>query len=216
MEHDIGQYRVRFSIEASLENREDEFERVLQRIDGKIVFVGDDEREEIVGEVRGWRVLAGGHYDEAMDACDAIDGELVSYMNAIVDHDEEQVRESVRAIVEDASQGVDTLILELVKVDDGHRGIGVGLLAAMRFVQTFGAGCGYAVCKAFPLQFASLETIEMNATQKTAFRKLREHWGRMGFKRLGRSSNYMAINLDFVQPTIAEAMKSYEKRKRAA
>lgn len=86
----------------------------------------------------------------------------------------------------------------------------------MRFVQTFGAGCGYAVCKAFPLQFASLETIEMNATQKTAFRKLREHWGRMGFKRLGRSSNYMAINLDFVQPTIAEAMKSYERRKRAA
>jgi hypothetical protein len=216
MEHDIGQYRVRFSIEASLANGEDEFEHVLQRIDGKIVFVGDDQREEIVGEVRGWRVLAGWHYDEAMDACDAIDGELVSYMNAIVDPETGFARDEVEDLIEDASNGVDTLIVELVKVGDGHRGIGVGLLAAMRFVQTFGAGCGYAIGKAFPLQFASLETIEMNATQKTAFRKLREHWGRIGFKRLGKNSNYMAINLDHLQPSIEEAMQSYEKRKSAS
>jgi hypothetical protein len=74
MSHYIDQYRVRFGIESSLANVEDEFEHVLQRIDGKIVFVGDDDREKIVGEVRGWRVLACGAYHEAMDACDAIDG----------------------------------------------------------------------------------------------------------------------------------------------
>lgn len=216
MEHDIGQYRVRFSIEASLANGEDEFEHVLQRIDGKIVFVGDDQREEIVGEVRGWRVLAGWHYDEAMDACDAIDGDLVSYMNAIVDPDTGFARDEVEDLIEDASNGIDTLIVGLVRVDEAHRGIGVGLMAAMRFVQTFGAGCGYAIGKAFPLQFASLETIEMNAAQKTAFRKLREHWGRIGFKRLGNNSDYMAINLDHLQPSIEEAMQSYEKRKRAS
>jgi hypothetical protein len=137
-------------------------------------------------------------------------------MNAIADPATGFARDEVEDLIEDASNGIDTLIVELVKVDEAHRGIGVGLMAAMRFVKTFGAGCGYAIGKAFPLQFASTDAPTLSPERTAAFRKLREHWSRIGFKRLGKNSDYMAINLDKLQPTADDALASYEQRKSAS
>ena len=96
---------------------------------------------------------------------------------------------------------LDLLIIERAEIQPAFRKQGLGLLAACRTIDVFGANCGLVVMKPFPLQFRNYleagwrepDGVE-NATGefRTARQRLRRYWARAGFKRVNET-DYWAL-----------------------
>lgn len=206
-------YTVRFELSASLFQSEDGLEEWVRSIRGTILFESASSSIGIaVGRLLGYRIQ-GGSPDTVLQA-DSHSSEAEGYASTIFDPRTGDVKPSVIRGVEQATNGLDLLVMHLVEIEPGHRGNGVGLAAACRFLDLFEDGCGYAICKPFPLQYeagrrkdpavlARLDTSRFVSDEKAAFRKLTEYWKRLGFHSLGRSG-YMVMNLDCRRPTLRE------------
>lgn len=107
------------------------------------------------------------------------------------------------------------LLLQRLEVLPGFRGGRLGLAAIHRTIQQFGHGCGYVVLKPVPLQIEPIRSAsdeswrtEMALEQfptdiEAGVRRLRAYYGLLGFQ-LIPDSEWMAINLDFMRPSLAD------------
>lgn len=211
-----GFYRVQFTLGQGLFG-DDEDEGIVE-ITGNILFMPHEhheaspQRETTVGYVNGF-VIRNEDGVDLFDACDAHSQELLDIASVLFDPEDDDLRDDV----DRALQGViesNVLVLDRIEVVPEHRGHGVGLAAASRFLKTFSGGCGIAICKPFPLQFEFAakmkpEWVErmglgkFDQDQNTATPKLEAYWGRLGFERL-LDTPYWAMNLGYVRPTRAD------------
>jgi hypothetical protein len=212
-----GYYRVEFTVVRELFGGGDELDGVVE-IKGNILFMSQDDyeaspqRETTVGYVSGF-VIKNEDGVDLFYECDAHSQELIDVVSVLFDPEDEELREDVDQALHGVIQS-NVIVLDRIEVVPEHRGHGVGLAAASRFLETFGAGCGIAICKPFPLQFEYgakkrpewVERMKLGSfeqDQKTATGKLEGYWGRLGFARL-LDTPYWAMNLGLVQPTRAD------------
>lgn len=207
-----GFYRVQFTVGQRLFGDENDG---IVNITGSTLFMrhedddGDPQKETTVGSVNGF-IIKNEEGVDLFDQCDAHSQTLLDVVSVLFDPETGELLEDVdRAL--DGVMASSVLVLDLVEVVPEHRGHGVGLAAASRFLETFSGGCGIAICKPFPLQFDCsrrdnavwMEELEMASfaqNEDAATERLQAYWGRLGFDRL-LDTPYWAMNLGYVRPT---------------
>lgn len=170
-----------------------------------------------VGIARAYRIhadLAEQAGEPLFDVCDCHSQQMHELYTALFDAETDDIREDVRAAF-DVFDG-DILVLDHVLLSPRWHGLKLGLLAARKMIDLLGGGCGLAVSWACPLnpdadEFARLPAgwIQRHAgknEEKEARRKLRRHFRRMGFRRVGRT-RYDALSLSQVTPTLEDIVR---------
>jgi hypothetical protein len=166
-----------------------------------------DELQDIesrqVGKGEGFVLHIGNAMDTGMDmaeACDAHGAEADEYYSAVLDPEMEW-REAVTKQFGGGLIETDVLAFTKLVIEPAYRGKHLGLLALLRTMQIFNAGCGLTLIKPWPLQYTSKEFEELEKHGKTSqgwtdrqrkqeFTKLRRYWSRLGFERIGSTDFY--------------------------
>ena len=172
----------------------------IQVIDGEI---RDSESNVIIGRISSSLVQVGRVADAGEDLFDVMDGqsrEMAEYHTVLFKPNDWDYNDRIRSQFPDIVS-LDLLIIERAEIKPAFRKRGLGLLAACRTIDVFGANCGLVVMKPFPLQFRnylrsdgeSLTGLRMRqVNSRTARQKLRSHWARAGFKRVN-GTDYWAL-----------------------
>lgn len=151
--------------------------------------------ETIVGQVVAQRVLATAALDHGFspyEVCDAKSGELEEVAAAVYNYTSTDFRRAV--LRSHGPDSLDILYIDRITLDPAYRGRGWGILIATRIIDVLGVGCGLIVCKPFPLGAREDNAgAERTGILRAGKRRLRRHWQRRGFERLGRSEIY-ALN----------------------
>jgi hypothetical protein len=110
----------------------------------------------------------------------------------------------------------DCLVLDYVVLNPKWRGLKVGLLAARKAIDLLAGGCGLAVCDIAPLRREAHQFIGVPKSwlpphrtvqaKRAATRKLRSYYGRLGFRRLGKTA-YSAMSMARLTPTLADLLR---------
>ncbi len=92
----------------------------------------------------------------------------------------------------------------------------MGLLAVRKMVDLLGGGCGLTVSHIAPLRHDAHENLKVPASglprdasreeRREATRRLRSHFRRMGFERIGRTP-YYGLSMAHVTPTMADLIR---------
>lgn len=102
-------------------------------------------------------------------------------------------------------------VIDRVELGARFHGRGIGHAAVHRLIDLFAQDGAAVLLMPFPLQFddaswtpeeAALEAARMGVphlSQQEALLKLRSHWSRMGFRRIG-AGDYYALNPEFLRP----------------
>jgi hypothetical protein len=222
-EEPFHDYDIHFAITRPLLASNEPSEYLLD-IMGNIHFDTINGGSNIIGRISARVVQAGRAIDareSLFEVCDCVDQNLHDYASAAYDFDNSCIRESIS----DGCAGTDILIIENVQIVRAHRGRGLGLLAVRRAIDTFGAGCAAVILKPFPLQFsdpssrptnkasdweARMDTGSFESKQSIALTKLRRHWNRLGFQRIGRS-DYFALDLQAKQRSLRNIIQNHHK-----
>ncbi len=164
---------------------------------GRIIVSNDEDGVDdiVVGDVLAQRVLATAALDsgfEPYEVCDAKSAELEEVAAAVYNPASTDFRRSV--LRSHAPDALDILYIDRISLEPAYRGKGWSLRIVARLINVLGVGCGLIVGKPFPL-VAHDDTLGGNraAALNAGQRRLRRHWQRMGFERLGRSAIY-ALN----------------------
>ncbi len=109
----------------------------------------------------------------------------------------------------------DLLVLDYVVLSPMWRKLKLGLLAVRKMVDLIGGGCGLAVSLIAPLRRDAAKLLgipkgwlprhQSKGERRAAAVRLRGHFRRMGFSRLGRTP-YYALPMNQVVPTAAELL----------
>jgi hypothetical protein len=176
-----------------------------------------DHKTATVGLVRAYRIhgaLAEAAGESLFDVCDCHSQEMHNLYAALFDPEGDGLREDIRESFDVLDP--DILVLDHVLLAPRWRGLKLGLMVARKMIDLLGGGCGLAVCWAYPLnpdagEFAKVpagwiprhggEAEEMEARQK-----LRRHFGRMGFRRVGRT-RYDALSVSQATPTLEDIVR---------
>lgn len=201
-------YRIDFRVGFGLFPEGDDVE-YIRRVTGEIVCssLGDGENQCVAGTLDAY-VIKVERIQEAglplIDICDEHSQTLFDYASVLFD----ERRNTWKRSIERQCGGVvagDALVLDQIVVRPEHRGRGVGLAAAWRFLELFEGGCGLAACEPYPMQFksmtpahehwcAEMQADKFAADKDVALSKLRSYWSRLGFVRLRGSTRYV-LNL---------------------
>lgn len=200
-----GFYRVRFTIGYDLFG-DDEDDGIVN-IAGSILFMSHEDYDApqkgtAVGRVDGF-VIKNEDDVDLFDRCDAHSQTLLDIASVLFDPTTDELLDDVDRALHGVIES-NVLVLDLVEVAPEHRGHGVGLAAASRFLDTFSGGCGIAICKPFPLQFdcskrdnapwmKQMKMASFEQNKDAATKKLQAYWGRLGFERL-LDTPYWAMN----------------------
>ena len=164
----------------------------IQVIDAEI---RDHESNVTMGRIISSLVQVGRVADAGEDLFDVMDGqssEMGEYHAAFFKPEDWDYKESIRLQFPDILS-LDLLIIERAEIQAAFQKRGLGLLAASRTIDVFGANCGLIAMKPFPLQFRNYLDPgwrPLNGTEdprnefRTARQKLRRYWAHAGFKRV--------------------------------
>ena len=178
----------------------------------------DDKTGEVskVGKIAALRVhaaLADNAGEPLFDVCDSHSGELHFLHTMLYEHDCYHFRDELMVRFDTAEP--DLLVLDYVVLAPKWRKLKLGLLAARKMVDLIGGGCGLAVSLIAPLRRDAAKLLgipkgwlprhESKEARRAAAVRLRGHYRRMGFSRLGRTP-YYALPMNQVVPTAAELL----------
>jgi len=189
-----GFYVVTFAVERSLAPTGDPSDYVFD-VDGTVLLDREGTRTK-VGTVAARVVRVGRARDEGVsvfEVFDSIDQSLHEFHAALFDPEEDEFKPD---LVECADP--DLLIIDTIELDEDHRGHRLGLLAALRVIETFGAGCGaVALCAAPIRRGLAASSPELG---RVAREKLRRHWARLAFE-LVDTTDVMVLDLAYEHPS---------------
>ena len=183
-----------------------------------VITCTDDDTGEVtkVGKLTALRVHAGHAQDAGarlFDVCDSYSQELAHLHGILYEPDSYLFREPLVRRFHAVES--DLLVLDYVVLKPKWRKLKLGLLAARRFVDLVGGGCGLAVSIIAPLRHdaASLLGVpkvwlplhETKEQRRAAAVRLRRYFRRMGFERLGRTWVY-ALPLNLIVPDAKELL----------
>jgi hypothetical protein len=115
----------------------------------------NEDREEFdvpVGRVTAYRVeaaLARQAGEPIEFVFDSVDDELADYYSNLFDGDD--FAEDIQRLMEPGF-GSDLLIVDRVEIDPKFRGQNLGLILAIKTIETFSEGCAYVALRPCPLQ----------------------------------------------------------------
>lgn len=184
----------------------------------------DEQREEFsvpVGHVSAYHVeigLAKQAKEPITFVFDSVDDELADYFSILFE--DENFSEGLEEILEPGFGG-DLLIIDRVEIDPEFRGKNLGLIAALKTIETFSGGCAYVALRPFPLQYGPLRSQTKKLKQQKydrfvksepqARKKLRDYWGQLGFKRVHDSDVFILSTAYHLPTSVAKLCKSGEK-----
>jgi GNAT superfamily N-acetyltransferase len=183
-------YRVEFRVERPL--FADSEEHVVP-IHGRILELED---EQEVGDFSAYVYdVRRADHDGAnlLNEADALNADALEYYDAVFDHSG-MIRGSVARLTgQDDVFPHNLLALHTVTVLPAHRGKGLGHACAQRIIDAYGMGCSIAVLRPKPLREDEdgPNDEQLPEPSPTGLAKLRNYWGKMGFKRIGRSEFYV-------------------------
>jgi ribosomal protein S18 acetylase RimI-like enzyme len=159
------------------------------------------QRDLVVGEVCVERVLgdaAAAHGLSPYEVCDAYSSDLEAVAAAVYDPRTGKFRRSVDRVHVPFS--LDLLHIQRICLLPAYRGRGLGLRVLRRLVQLYAADGELVVLKPSPLPYPLVpsstggdrEAVEPPRALEQATAKLRKHWSRADFERVGRSAFYAA------------------------
>ncbi|MBW2672475.1 MAG: hypothetical protein JRD89_03545 [Deltaproteobacteria bacterium] len=170
---------------------------------------GDDEiQETVVGSYSAYTVLA--YEAEAAglcpvtDVCDAVSDALHHASEAIYDDGAHFSKEHGL----DDHWGGNILIVHHVKLDEGHRGRGLGLAVIHTLVRRYGADRELVVMKPFPLQFSHKVTQDNEGEFKAAVAKLTAYYKRLGFHPLRGAPEHLVLDLARGRPSLEKVLEA--------
>jgi hypothetical protein len=193
-------------------------DRFISSYAGLIRCTRDSDGRAInVGKVRAYRVhadLARQAGESVFDVCDAHSQAMHDVYAALFDPATDDLRQSVRDQLDVFE--TDVLVLDYVLLSPRWRGLRIGLLAARKLIDLLGGGCGLAVSWVYPLNPDADEFRRVprgwiprhadGAARREARGRLRRHFGRLGFERVGRT-RLDGLSLARVTPTLADILK---------
>lgn len=210
-------FQVVFQLVAALTEGEPSRE-FLQIIEGEI---RDTESNVSAGRMSALIVQVGRVADAGEHLFDVMDGEsseLGEYHAAFFNPHDCDYKDSIRRQFADIC-GLDLLIINHVEIDPALRKRGLGLLVVSKIIDVFGENCGLVAMKPFPLQFRNYLDLgwlppEGVENPKAAFlvatKKLRNHWGRAGFKRVN-GTDYCALSPANKRPGLKRLRSALDK-----
>jgi len=184
-----------------------------------VITCTDDETGRLtnVGRVHALKVhasLAADHGESLFAVCDSHSHELHLLHTMLYEPEGYAFRDAIVERFEAIE--CDLLVLDYVVLAPKWRGLKLGLLAVRKMVDLLGGGCGLAVSLIAPLRHDSHSLLRVPpswiplATGKQSRReaavKLRQHYRRMGFVRLGRTP-YYALPMMKTTPSVEELME---------
>ncbi len=169
--------------------------------DGTIVRRSVDRDPEPAGRFIAIRMrIEDAHADgiAARSIFDAFDGRLDVFWKALFDPELDDIDDMVRLRFDVG--GSDVLLVYGISLLPEHRGRDVGLATAARLIDTLGLGCDLVAMRPLPAQICRpIADAEFHAAMRleyfppdadAAYRRLRRHFGRLGFRRVRRTSIY--------------------------
>lgn len=183
------------------------------------VISGEDDDGVVseVGHIRAQRVhveIAARHGASLFDVCDCHGQELHDLHALLFTPNGYDFRDALHRRFDILH--ADLFVLDYVVLDPKWRGLRVGLLAVRRLLDVLAGGCGLAVAHVAPLRRDAhkqlgvpaswLPAHETRAAADAATVKLRKHFRRMGFERLGRTPFYV-LPVNEWTPTGADLLK---------
>jgi hypothetical protein len=182
--------------------------RCTREHDGKVVKVGKAKAYRIHAD------LARQAGESVFDVCDAHSQEMHDLYAALFDPDQDDLRDEIRTKF-DAFDS-DVLVLDYVLLSPQWRGLKLGLLATRKLLDLLGGGCGLAVCWVYPLnadadQFTKvprgwIPRQQSKDEEREARRKLRHHFRRLGFRRIG-TTRFDGLSLSQGSPSLSELIR---------
>jgi hypothetical protein len=224
---EIPDYRIRFSIERPVPGYEDPTDYVFE-IGGEVFARHEGAPEQLVGRIEARIIQANRAFEDRMslfEVCDSIDQEIHEAASAVYDYD----AQAIDARLSDGCAGANVLYLETAQVVPSHRGRGLGLLATLRTIETFGAGVALALLRPFPMQFGGRvdEHIEalsggpepmsydgFSKEQRHGLAKIRRYWRELGFVQVRKHPEFYALDLQQRLPTYDEITERRAERRR--
>jgi len=187
---------------------DEEPSRFIQEVTGKIAFEDDVGVQLHAGEIHLFVVDVEGAVSEREDAFAVFDThqETMKCFQALYEidsFDTVQLKGSVDKLLD--MEGLwrpNVLLLDRLTILPKFRNQGLGLEVLRRAILRYRIGTGIVALFPFPLQFegraghednAALGLQEFSCSMDYARRKLRRHYGKLGFQ-LHRPSGYMVMN----------------------
>ncbi len=192
---------IRFSIQVDTEDVEPS--RVIRKIDGTIFeYAEESDKEENIGNLHCYLVQPGFAAEKGETLCDAMDSINDSTMEcyeAVFDPDTDEWSEPIQEMYSGGPMSADMLFIDMIELDEKHRGKGIGRAVVEQIIDTFGLHCGLVVCKPFPLQYAGWAEKysaseqakpEFEQNKSEAFGRVAKFWKECGFVPLPDSEFY--------------------------
>jgi len=165
---------------------------------GRITEMDDDESDILVGKFRQYYVdiasAINAGYTDVFDIFDAHSDSTADYYDSLFDPDTVGFSENLQRLFDYEIFESSVLIIDRLELLPGYRGKNLGLTIMRRLIQRFSAGAGILAIKPFPLQFeqsipaedksgwhAEMQLSSFRETERDSIRKLRSHYGKLGF-----------------------------------
>jgi len=186
---------IRFSIQVDTEDEEPS--RVVRRIEGTVYeYEGESDTEKQIGDLRCFLVQPGLAEEKQIhlfDAMDSINDETAECYEAVFDPATNDWNADIEDLYAGGPVGVDLLFIEQIRLNERHRGKGIGRNVVREIIETFGLQCGLVVCKPFPLEYsgwaekysaAQQAEPDFDRKKTVAFEGVRLFWQKCGFIQL--------------------------------
>lgn len=182
---------------------------------GEVEHASDPELKLLLGELKMFLVLIGNAFDDGQLFSVVLDAQQQTLDIGCVLFDDsfEDCSAAVKRRFEDASPYDDILILDRLTLDPAVRGQSIGLAVLDQAIRDWSGGCSLVAMKPFPLQFEGgkpnkekiieLKLQEFKAGEAESFRRLRNYYAKLGFKRIARSDVY-ALCTDYSRPALKD------------
>jgi len=180
--------------------------RYLREKDGRVFRVG---------KVHAYRIQAGRAANTGASLFDVCDSRAMHQLYAILcDPERDALTEKIQS--QFGSLDLDILVLDYCVLHPRWRGLKLGLVAIRKAVDLLGGGCGLVVCDIAPLNPDDHQLLRVPASWlprhttpegwRQAVRKLRRHFKRMGFERIGKTPFY-GLSLTRLTPSVEDMLK---------
>src|ERR1043166_2778279 len=216
-----NQYSVTFSIVAACTTPRVEPDQYTDTIRGEVVNVAEDGSEERIGTLEAYRLrrdLAADDGVSFIDIADAFSAEACDYILQVFD-ERGNVRADVERVLGEEPIWGPVLMAHTLQIETAHRGHELGYAVINSFIETFEPGVGLVIARAAPIDPPDLapgetETPEYRLRRARGVQKLREYWEAFGFVRVSPDSEFLAMNLWLVRPSLVQAIRGWRSRKR--
>jgi len=188
----------------------------LYEVDGNVLGVDDNDDRFMVGKFRIYYVNVAQAMDRNMSVFDVFDlhAHTVGYYDAIFGNHYPDFTEKVMKVLEYDVVDSNILILDRLELLPKYRGQGLGLKIICHIIKRFSMGTALVATKPFPLQFenkssneddkkwrAELKLAQLPKNELLATKKLSEHYGKLGFRKISRTP-YMLRSTAWILPDI--------------